>query len=212
MINTPSNDSIRGYLQKYTSEAHLAGTEADKAQAEWTRDKFIEFGISDSKIETYWPLLNYPKYRRVAIVSGPEKLRYEAKLREDLVDEDKTSKGQDDVPTFHGQLGCLTFQNNLLFLICCPLGYSAAGNVTGPIVYVNYGRLEDFKELAALGIDFTGTIALVRYGGIFRGLKVKAAQDFGCIGTLIYSDPIDDGPLNKDETNNPAESYPDGPW
>jgi hypothetical protein len=43
-------------------------------------------------------------------------------------------------------------------------------------------------------------------------LKVKAAQEFGCIGTLIYSDPIDDGPLNKDETNNPAESYPDGPW
>jgi hypothetical protein len=43
-------------------------------------------------------------------------------------------------------------------------------------------------------------------------LKVKAAQDFGCVGTLIYSDPIDDGPLNKDETSNPAESYPDGPW
>lgn len=103
IINTPSNDSIRDYLYKYTSESHLAGTESDKAQAEWTRDKFIEFGISDSKIETYWPLLNYPKYRRVAIVSGPEKLRYEAKLREDIIDEDGTSKGQDDVPTFHGK-------------------------------------------------------------------------------------------------------------
>lgn len=192
IINTPSNDSIRDYLYHYTSEAHLAGTPSDKAQAEWTRDKLIEFGISDTKIETYWPLLNYPKYRRVAIVSGPEKFRYEAKLREDHIDEDKTSKGQDDVPTFHG--------------------YSAAGNVTGPIVYVNYGRLSDFQELAAAGVDFTGTIALVRYGGVFRGLKVKAAQDFGCVGTLIYSDPIDDGPLNKDETSNPADSYPEGPW
>jgi N-acetylated-alpha-linked acidic dipeptidase len=103
MLVAPSNDSLREYLDHYTSEAHLAGTESDRAQAEWTRDKFEEFGIPDVKIETYWPLLNYPKNHRVAIVSGPKNLHYEAKLREDVAKEDKTSKGQDDVPTFHGK-------------------------------------------------------------------------------------------------------------
>lgn len=103
MLAAPSNDSLRKYLDHYTSEAHLAGTESDHAQAEWTRDKFIEFGIPDVKIETYWPLLNYPKNHRVAIVSGPEHLHYEAKLREDVASGDKTSKGQEDVPTFHGK-------------------------------------------------------------------------------------------------------------
>ncbi|OZJ03890.1 hypothetical protein BZG36_03958 [Bifiguratus adelaidae] len=189
LLNTPSNDSIREYLYKYTSEAHTAGTEGDKATAEWTKDKFIEFGIEDTIIETYYPLLNYPKYRRVAIVDGPKSLQYEAKLREDVVDEDATSKDNDAVPTFHG--------------------YSASGNVTGPVVYVNYGRLEDFQTLSALGVDFNGTIALVRYGGVFRGLKVRAAEQFGCVGVLVYSDPIDDGPIGKGPD---AESYPKGPW
>ncbi|CAM0140747.1 unnamed protein product [Umbelopsis sp. WA50703] len=192
MLVAPSNDSLREYLDHYTSEAHLAGTESDRAQAEWTRDKFEEFGIPDVKIETYWPLLNYPKNHRVAIVSGPKNLHYEAKLREDVAKEDKTSKGQDDVPTFHG--------------------YSKAGNVTAPIVYVNYGRIEDFRLLESLGVNMTGTIALVRYGENFRGLKVTAAEKFGCVGALIYSDPIDDGPVGKPGIDNPAKSYPEGPW
>lgn len=103
MLDFPSKDNIREYLKYYTSEAHLAGTEADKRQAEWTRDKFIEFGISDTSIETYYPLLNYPVSRRFGIVSGPKEFQYEAELREDPVEEDPTSHDPDVVPTFHGK-------------------------------------------------------------------------------------------------------------
>lgn len=69
--------------------------------------------------------------------------------------------------------------------------YSGHGNVTGPIVYVNYGRLSDFQFLLARGIVFQGTIALLRNGVIHPGLKVKMAQDFGCIGAVLYTDPDD---------------------
>ncbi|KAG0175095.1 hypothetical protein DFQ28_005005 [Apophysomyces sp. BC1034] len=194
MLEMPSTDRLRENLRKYTSEAHLAGTEGDKRTADWTKEKLIEFGLANTTIETYWPLLNYPEERRLAIISGPENLRYEASLTEDVVDEDESSKDPNIVPTFHG--------------------YSKNGTATGPVVYANYGRREDFQFLVDRGINLTGTIALVRYGGTFRGIKVKAASDFGCIGALVYSDPIDDGPLNKDgyPYNNPAESYPDGPW
>jgi N-acetylated-alpha-linked acidic dipeptidase len=82
------------------------------------------------------------------------------------------------------------------------------------VVYANYGTLADFQYLEAQGIQLKGTIALVRYGGSFRGLKLRAAEKYGCIGALIYSDPIDDGPLNKDQWPhlNPDKAYPEGPW
>lgn len=187
-LDLPSNTSVREYLKIYTSKAHLAGTPNDQEQAEWTRDQFESFGLNTT-IDTYWPLLNYPISHRFAIISGPEHLQYEAKLREDPVEEDETSKDPDVIPTFHG--------------------YSKNGTATGRVVYANYGRVEDFQFLKDHGIDLNGTIALVRYGGSFRGLKVKAAEVFGCAGVLIYSDPIDDGPLNKEEF---PKSYPDGPW
>jgi N-acetylated-alpha-linked acidic dipeptidase len=191
MLDLPSSQNLRESLKLYTSEAHLAGTSTDKKQAEWTRDQFESFGL-ETKIDTYWPLLNYPISHRLALVSGPEDLRFEAKLTEDPVDEDETSKDPNVVPTFHG--------------------YSKNGTVQGRIVYANYGRLEDFQFLKDQGVELNGTIALMRYGGNFRGLKVRVAELFGCAGALIYSDPIDDGPLNKDNSSNPAESYPNGPW
>lgn len=191
ILDLPSNKSVRDYLKTYTSEAHLAGTVNDKKQAEWTRDQLESFGL-ETRIDTYWPLLNYPISHRLALISGPENLRFEAKLTEDPVDEDETSKDPNVIPTFHG--------------------YSKNGTVQGRIVYANYGRLEDFQFLKDKGIDLNGTIALMRYGGNFRGLKVRVAELYGCAGALIYSDPIDDGPLNKDNASNPAESYPRGPW
>lgn len=102
VLSIPNNVSLHDTLKYYTSMAHVAGTKYDYLQAEWTRNKFIEYGIADTEIEEYWPLLNYPKYRRVAIVE-PEYLKFEAKLREDKVDEDETSGDQDAVPTFHGR-------------------------------------------------------------------------------------------------------------
>lgn len=80
------------------------------------------------------------------------------------------------------------------------------------MVYANYGRLEDFQFLVDQGVQVNGSIALVRYGTTLRGLKIRAAAEYGCVGVLIYSDPIDDGPLDKDSVLNPPESYPEGPW
>ncbi|ORZ25379.1 hypothetical protein BCR42DRAFT_340415 [Absidia repens] len=193
VLEAPSAQNTHKFLKKYTSEAHLAGTPADERQAQWTLEKFNEFGI-ESKIDTYYPLLNYPIAHRLALISGPKHLRFEASLREDPVEEDETSHDPDIVPTFHG--------------------YSKNGTVTGPVVYANYGTVEDFQYLVDQGIELNGTIALVRYGGSFRGLKLRAAEKFGCIGGLIYSDPIDDGPLNKDQWPHisPPLPYPDGPW
>lgn len=194
VLDLPNNDTIRAYLKEYTSVAHLAGSDNDKTQAEWTRDKFIEFGITNTTIETYYPLLTYPVKRRLAIISGPQEKRYEARLREETVDEDETSKNPDTVPTFHGM--------------------SKNGTATGPVVYANYGRFEDFQYLVDQGVNLTGTSALMRYGAILRGLQIRAAEQHGCVGALIYSDPIEDGPINKKEYphNSRDESYPKGPW
>jgi N-acetylated-alpha-linked acidic dipeptidase len=107
MLNLPSPKRLRSYLKTYTSEPHVAGTLSDKHQAEWTRQKFNEFGIPDSKIVTYYPLLNYPVSRRLEIISGPEELRYVAKLKEDRIEEDPSSENPDIVPLFHGKCICL---------------------------------------------------------------------------------------------------------
>ncbi|KAI8969813.1 hypothetical protein BDB01DRAFT_731867 [Pilobolus umbonatus] len=187
MIDLPSTDSLRSYLSNYTSIPHLAGTPNDKLQAEWTREKFMEFGIPDTKIETYYPLLNYPISQRLAIVSGPDDLRYEARLKEDPIND--TVQDPNAIPMFHG--------------------YSKNGTAKGQLIYANYGRREDFQRLRDLGIQTEGKIALTRYGLVLRGLKIRAAEQFGCIGILMYSDPADeDGPLNKDT----PLSYPEGPW
>ncbi|KAI9494175.1 hypothetical protein BDB00DRAFT_762385 [Zychaea mexicana] len=188
----PSSQYIREYFHHYASVTHLAGSANDQAQAVWTRDKFIEFGIEDTQIETYYPLMNYPIKRRLAIVDGPQELLYEAKLQETPVAEDATQR-DGRIPTFHA--------------------YSADGNVTGHVVYVHYGRLEDFNFLSSQGLNFTDTIALIRNGMVSRGLKIRAAEMFGCSGVLLYSDPSDDGPANKETDDGvPALAYPNGPW
>lgn len=113
---------------------------------------------------------------------------FKASLTEDVLEDDPTTSSKDKIPTFHG--------------------YSASGNVTGSFVYVNYGTYQDYADLVAAGIDFKGKIAIARYGGIFRGLKVKRAQELGAVGVLIYSDPGDDGEITEE---NGYAAYPEGP-
>jgi N-acetylated-alpha-linked acidic dipeptidase len=120
----------------------------------------------------YWVYMNYPKEngRRVAIVEPPEKV-WEAKLTE----ESAYNPPVQQTATFHG--------------------LSASGNVTGPLIYVNYGHKADFKRLSDSGVDVKGAVVLVRFYGTQTdvAMKVKAAQDAGAAGVLIYSDPADDG-------------------
>lgn len=113
---------------------------------------------------------------------------FKASLEEDVIDEDPTTALEDRIPTFHG--------------------YSATGNVTAPFVFVNYGTYQDYQDLVDAGIEVEGKIAIAKYGGVFRGLKVKRAQELGMVGVLIYSDPGDDGEITIE---NGYDYYPVGP-
>lgn len=120
---------------------------------------------------------------------GSTEPSYVAKLIEDSIPLDTTSaEGRTSVPTYHG----LSFN----------------GTASGPLIYVGRGSQAEFQAMKDKGIELEGTIAIVQYGGSFRGLKVKAAADFGCVGILIYTDPIEDGQVTKE---NGYEVYPDGP-
>lgn len=177
---------IRGWSRNYTRKSHLAGDSVDLT--EWTRDTFAQYGW-DSKIETYYTYLNRPVASSLALLdpaSGDVKFR--AKLEEDVLEEDPTTGHRNAVPVFHG--------------------YSARGNVTAQFVYANYGRKEDFDSLVEKGVDIKGKIVLVRYNAIFRGLKVKNAEQHGAVGVVIFSDPTDDGGVDFAHGIKP---YPQGP-
>lgn len=174
------------WTQKYTSEAHLPGT--NYGFVEWTKNKFEEYGFKTC-IDSYDVYVSYPFQHDLKLLDAKGKhTLYEAPLREDELDEDKTSKGKDLVPTF--------------------LSYSANGNVTAQYVYVNYGTREDFATLDSSGVSVKGKIVIARYGHIMRGLKVKFAQENGAIGVLLYSDPGNDYGITP---ANGYKQYPHGP-
>ncbi|ORX69455.1 Zn-dependent exopeptidase [Linderina pennispora] len=130
--------------------------------------------------------MNYPVDQRVALFNATTgQAHFEAGLKEDIIPGDSASEDPNNLPAFHG--------------------YSANGNVTGQLVYANYGSLDDFKALKAAGISIKDKVVLVRYGGMTRGLKVYAAGLGGARGVLIYSDPAEDGYVQ-------GPVYPEGPW
>ncbi|EMG47421.1 hypothetical protein SBY92_002879 [Candida maltosa Xu316] len=174
------------WSQKYTSEPHLAGT--NYGLVEWTEQKFKEYGLKTT-IDTYDIYVSYPEDHDLKLISNKTgDVIYQAPLKEDIIDEDSTTKGDDLIPTF--------------------LGYAANGNVTAQYVYANYGTKEDFDYLKEQEVDVKGKIVVVRYGKIFRGLKVKFAQEHGAVGVLIYSDPGDDYGITP---ANGYKQYPHGP-
>ncbi|KAI0126650.1 PA domain-containing protein [Xylariales sp. AK1849] len=194
LLGTPSGEKAGEWSRYYTSGPHLAGK--NLSQAEWTRDRWNEWGIK-SEVLAYDTYINYPLGHRLALLekstsksNGAEiwSVAFEATLEEDVIEEDSTTALEDRIPTFHG--------------------YSASGNVTAPFVYVNYGTFQDFEDLIKANVSLEGKIALARYGGIFRGLKVKRAQELGMIGTVLFTDPGDDGEVTDE---NGYDTYPNGP-
>ncbi|KAI0353023.1 Zn-dependent exopeptidase [Trametes cingulata] len=140
-------------------------------------------------IDTYYPLMNTPLDRSLSIMDGDGNALWEAELEEDGDPRDPdAAKHKDAVPVFHG--------------------FSADGEVEGPLIYANYGLKEDYDAVLAAGGNFTGKIVLARYGANFRGLKIKRAEELGAAGVLMYSDPRDDGPVT---VANGYEPYPAGP-
>jgi N-acetylated-alpha-linked acidic dipeptidase len=171
------------HLKILTAEPHLAATPEDRKTAEYVAEKFRAAGL-DTEIVPYRVLLNHPVEQRIEAFDASGKLILSGPTKEH-VEGDRFQDNPRVTMPFHGS--------------------SASGDVTGEVVYANYGRLEDFEQLAAQHIDLHGKIVLVRYGGNFRGIKVYLAEQRGAAGVLIYSDPQDDGYFKGD-------LWPNGPW
>ena len=166
----PQPANIRASMQRLSARPHHVGSPYNKDNAEWMLAQFKAWGW-DAQIERFDVLFPTPK-ERVLEMTGPTK--FTAKLDEPVLSIDPTT-GQktEQLPSYNA--------------------YSIDGDVTAPLVYVNYGRMEDYEQLERMGVSARGAIAIVRYGQIFRGVKAKIAAEHGAVGCLIYSDPKDDG-------------------
>lgn len=176
-----SADSIRDHLKLLAAEPNQVGSPHDKANAEYELAQFKAWGW-DAHIETFSVLYPTPKTELLQLL-GPQP--YTANLTEPPVPGDETSSRQ---------AGGLPAWN----------AYGGDGDVTAPLVYVNYGMPADYEALQRLGISVKGKIVITRYGGGWRGLKPKLAYEHGAVGCIIYSDPADDGFAT-------ADAYPEGP-
>ncbi|MGA9770474.1 MAG: transferrin receptor-like dimerization domain-containing protein [Blastocatellia bacterium] len=181
MRAVPKPELLREYMKHLSAEPHHLGSEYDRQNAEFIRDKFKSWGL-DAKIEEFDVLFPTPK-ERVLEMLGPS--LYKAQLKEPVVAEDEDSGDENQLPTYNA--------------------YSGDGDVTGQLVYVNFGVPADYDELQKMGVDVKGKIVIARYGGSWRGIKPKVAYEHGAIGCLIYSDPKDDGYYQGDV-------YPVGPY
>jgi N-acetylated-alpha-linked acidic dipeptidase len=161
----------------------VAGTKEDYATAIYVRDKIRSYGIP-AELKEYEVLLNYPQQPAVVELITPRR-RVRLAVKEAVVPADPSSSSSKIIPLFNG--------------------YSPSGDVTAPLVYVNYGLPPDYAALKKLGVDVKGKIAIARYGNSFRGVKAKVAEDNGAVGLIIYSDPADDG-------YGQGDVYPKGPW
>jgi N-acetylated-alpha-linked acidic dipeptidase len=183
----PSPDNLRDYMKRLSARPHHVGSPYDRENAEWMLSRFKEWGW-DAHIENFDVLFPTPKERLVELI---EPTRFTAKLEEPTIPEDPTSSQHDEqLPTYSA--------------------FSADGDVTGPLVYVNYGVPQDYEQLERLGISVKGAIVIARYGGSWRGIKPKVGAEHGAVGCLIYSDPSGDGYYQGDVYPNGAFRPPDG--
>ena len=177
----PDPRIMRDTMQRLSARPHHVGSPYDKQNAEWILSQFKSWGL-DAQIETFDVLFPTPKERVVELV---EPSRYTAKLQEPAIPQDPTSNQQSEqLPTYNA--------------------YSIDGDVTAPLVYVNYGVPKDYEELDRLGVSVKGAIVIARYGNSWRGIKPKVAAEHGAVGCIIYSDPRDDGYFEDDV-------FPNGP-
>src|SRR4051794_22907547 len=175
----PAN--IRENMRRMSARPHHVGSAYDKDNAEWLLARFKEYGW-DAEIETFDVLFPTPKERVLEMVAPT---RFRATLEEPPVPGDLTSTQSDEqLPTYNA--------------------YSRDGDVTAPLVFVNYGAPADYDELDRLGVSVKGAIVIAKYGQTWRGIKPKVAAEHGAVGCLIYSDPKDDGFVG-------GQVFPEGP-
>jgi N-acetylated-alpha-linked acidic dipeptidase len=165
-----SKDDLSPWLKRLSARPHPVGSAYGKENVEFLAGLFRSWGY-DTRIEEFRVLFPTPKTRVVELVAPT---RFTARLAEPALAEDATtSQAAEQLPTYNA--------------------YSVDGDVTGDLVYVNYGVPRDYEELEKRGIDVKGKVVLARYGGSWRGIKPKVAAEHGAVGCLIYSDPRDDG-------------------
>ncbi len=166
----PDPANLREYMRLMSARPHHVGSPYDKQNAEWILARFKEWGF-DAHIETFNVLFPTPKVRVLEMV---EPTKYSAKLEEPALAIDPTSNQKSEqLPTYNA--------------------YSPDGEVTAPLVFVNYGLPDDYEKLDRLGISVKGAIVIAKYYQSWRGVKPKIAAEHGAIGCLIYSEPRDDG-------------------
>ncbi|MEN8374303.1 MAG: transferrin receptor-like dimerization domain-containing protein [Gemmatimonadota bacterium] len=174
-------EHLADWMERMTVEPFYVGSPQNRANAEFTAELFRSWGY-DVEIEEYRVLFPKPRIRVLEMVA-PE--AFTASLEEPVLEGEATTEIGDRLPTYNA--------------------YSADGDVTAELVYVNQGIPRDYEDLERLGIDVEGKIVIARYGGSWRGIKPKVAAEHGAIGTILYSDPRDDGYFQGD-------TYPDGPF
>jgi N-acetylated-alpha-linked acidic dipeptidase len=178
----PSPDSLREYMRYLSARPHHLSSPRDSANAQWLAGRLRGWGL-EAQIETFSVLFPTPRERVVELVAPS---RFTARLREPPVKQDPASSFvAEQLPTYSA--------------------YSPDGEVTAPLVFVNYGMPEDYARLDRLGISVKGAIVIVKYGRSWRGIKPKVAAEHGAVGCLIYSDPEDDG-------YHAGDVYPAGPF
>ncbi len=166
----PDPANLREYMKRMSARPHHVGSPYDKDNAEWILARFKEWGL-DAHIETFNVLFPTPKVR---VLEMTEPTKFTAKLEEPALAVDPTSNQKaEQLPTYNA--------------------YSPDGDVTAPLVFVNYGLPEDYEKLDRLGISVKGAIVIAKYYHSWRGVKPKIAAEHGAIGCLIYSEPRDDG-------------------
>lgn len=186
-----SGERIRERLQKITLGDHLAGTEGDYALASFVRDVMLESKLEDVRMDEYGVFLNYAKAegRKVELLGEKGEVVWAAGIEEPKL---YNTPPRAQTPVYHG--------------------HSKDGDVKGALIYANYGTREDFKRLYDSGIDTKGAIALVRSSGGQGevGYKVKAAETWGFVGCIVYSDPAEDKSFESAEAPDGRRMPKDG--
>jgi len=173
---------LKAAMKELTAHPHHVGSPWNRHVAEWVAEQFRSFGF-ETRVEEFQVLFPTPTERLLEMTAPT---RFKARLEEPALKEDATSaQKKEQLPPYNA--------------------FSIDGDVTGELVYVNYGVPQDYEDLAKRGIDVKGRIALARYGGSWRGIKPKVAAEHGAVGCIIFSDPGGDGYVQGDP-------YPRGGW
>jgi N-acetylated-alpha-linked acidic dipeptidase len=179
-VNRPSANNADAHSRFLSLQPHMAGTPAQARTRDYVISQMKSWGL-ETEVRSYKVWMPHPISTRVWRIS-PNPM--ELNLVEGPIAEDTTSVTFPQVKAFNG--------------------YGAAGDVSGDVVYVNYGLIEDYAQLDSMGVSVKGKIAIARYGRSYRGIKAREAEKHGAVGLLIYSDPADDGYTRGDV-------YPAGP-